>query len=431
MASRSPIPGNHLQRLRQRLRANALQSAITLAVFTLFILVASGNLEMVLQVKSGRSTLAAIVATPEFAVLLGVGIVMAVMLPLLSPIAGSLLTFVCMLPVYWLGYTVLKRPLIPMEFSLVTILVLYIVHVLLGYFREVHQKQEVIKLFGQYVPPALAARLGADPGAVDMLGEARELSIVFCDVWDFTSRAERLEPRELSALLNALFTPLTEIVHRHDGTIDKYMGDAMMAFWGAPLAEPRHAAKAVSAAFQMQEAVAALTPAFARRGWPALRIGIGINTGVAHVGNMGSQYRMAYTAIGDVVNLASRLESLTRVFGAPIIVGENTRRAFAAPTYRELGLVHVKGKQQLTRIFEPFQPSLDADSTVLARLHAHNTALACYYARDWDGAAARFGALHAQDPGDRLYGYYLERIREFRVTPPPPDWCGELRFSVF
>jgi adenylate cyclase len=430
MASRSLKLREPLQRLGQRVRANALQSVVTLVVFALFIAVASGNLEMVLQVKTGRSTLAAIVATREFAALLGVGVVMAVMLPLLSPIAGSLLTFVCMLPVYWLGYSSLYRPLIPMEFSLVTILVLYIVHMLIGYFREVHQKQQVIKLFGQYVPPALAARLSADPKAMDLQGEARELSILFCDVWDFSSRAERLEPRALSALLNALFTPLTEIVHRHDGTIDKYIGDAMMAFWGAPLSEPQHAAKAVSAAFEMQDAVAALTPAFARRGWPALRVGIGINSGIAHVGNMGSQYRMAYTAIGDAVNLAARLESLTRMFESPIIVGESTRRAFPAPAYRELGLVHVKGKQQLTRIFEPLQPGMDPESTVLARLHGHNAALACYYARDWDGAEKGFAALSAQDPRDRLYGYYLERIRAFRVTPPPPLWRGELRFSV-
>lgn len=430
MASRLSNFGEQLRAVPRRMRENALQSAITLIVFALFIAVASGNLEMVLQIRSGRSTLGAVLATREFAVLLGVGVVMALMLPLLSPIAGSALTFACMLPVYWLGFTALSRPLIPMEFSLVTILVLYVVHIGLGYFREVHQKQKLIRLFGQYVPPALAARLSANPDAVDLHGEARELSIVFCDVWDFTSCAERLEPRELSALLNALFTPLTEIVHRHDGTIDKYIGDAMMAFWGAPLAEPQHAAKAVSAAFEMQQAVAALGPEFERRGWPLLRIGIGINSGIAHVGNMGSQYRMAYTAIGDAVNLAARLESLTRVFGSPIIVGESTRRAFPAPAYRELGLVHVKGKQALTRIFEPSQPGMDPESTVLSRLNAHNAALACYYARDWDAAEARFSVLHAQDPADSLYGYYLERIREFRSTPPAAEWRGELRFSV-
>ena len=155
-----------------------------------------------------------------------------------------------------------------------------------------------------------------------------------------------------------------------------------------------------------------------------------INTGVAHVGNMGSRYRMAYTAIGDSVNMASRFESLTRLFSCPIIVGEATRRAFPAAGYRELGLVEIKGKQELARVFEPFHPSLDPDSTTVGRLSRHESGLAAYYARDWDQAAEHFGALHEASPGDPLYAYYLARISEFRETPPADSWRGEVRFSV-
>ena len=186
----------------------------------------------------------------------------------------------------------------------------------------------------------------------------------------------------------------------------------------------------MAAAYDMQDAVASLAQEFERRGWPTLRLGIGINTGLANVGNMGSRYRMAYTAIGDAVNLASRLEALTRVFQVPIIVGETTRSAFAAATYRELGLVQVKGKQELTRVFEALRPDLDPESTAVARLQRHKRALAAYYARRWDDAEQAFRALASSRPDDPLYGYYLERIGEFRATPPPEGWRGELRFTV-
>ncbi len=425
----SPNIGSR-QRLASALRPHALQVAIGLGVFVLFMVVASGNLELGMRLGLGSSSLAAVAATPEFAVLVAVSLTLVLLLPLLTPIAGSLLTFLAMMPVYWVGYATVRPALIPMEFSLLTILLLFAVHVLVSYFRESHHKQRVIDVFGQYVPPALAHRISTDPRACDLQGEARELSILFCDVRDFTRHAEHLRPRELTALLNALFTPLTEIVHRHHGTIDKYIGDAVMAFWGAPLEDRHHAGNAVSAAFEMQLAAQRLAGEFAGRGWPALSLGVGINTGVVFVGNMGSRFRMAYTAIGDAVNLAARLETLTRLFNSPVIVGEATRRAFPAASYRELGLVEVKGKQELVRIFEPLPPGLDPAATVHARLGRHNAALTCYYARDWDGAERGFRALDRENPHDPVYGYYLERIAEFRRAPPPGNWRGELRFTV-
>ena len=253
---------------------------------------------------------------------------------------------------------------------------------------------------------------------------------MFCDVRDFTTHAEDMDPKELSALLNAMFTPLTEVVHRHGGTIDKFIGDALMAFWGAPLHDPLHAAHAISAAFEMQDAMSRLGVEFARRGWPRLRIGIGVNTGVVHVGNMGSRYRMAYTVIGDAVNLAARLESLTRIFDVPIIVGEGTRAAFPGAGYRELGLVKIKGKQRPARVFEPSSPNLDPHSTAIAQLQRHNTALAHYYDRQWLDAQQEFRKLALADPHDPIYRYYLERIDAFMITPPADDWRGELRFTV-
>ena len=423
-------PSQLISSMRTGLQRHGAQMAITAVVFLILVAVASGNIEVLLSVETGQSNLAAVSSTPQFAMLLLVGLILILALPALSPIASSLLTFGCMVPVFWLNWITLARPLIPLEFSLLTILILFAVHVLVSYFKESYQKQKVINLFGQYVPPDLALRLSQDPDACELEGEAREITVLFCDVKDFTSHAENLPPRELSALLNALLTPLTEVVHRHHGTIDKYMGDGMMVFWGAPLNDPLHAANAISAAFEMQEEVRRLSAEFAARGWPSLSLGTGINTGIAHVGNMGSRYRMAYTAIGDSVNLASRLESLTRVFNCPIVVGESTRNAFPAAGYRELGLVHVKGKQELVRIFEPFHPNMDPASTTVARLSRHQEALAAYCAADWDKAQEGFTALRTAVPSDPLYSYYLERIESFRSTAPPPDWRGELRFTV-
>ncbi|MFT5176136.1 MAG: adenylate cyclase [Gammaproteobacteria bacterium] len=430
MAFTAPLSWRTLAGLAQRLREHGVQIAITVCVFIIFMAVGSGNLEIFVSVEHGSSTLPMLVATPQFVMLVAIGCLMATLLPVLKPIAGSVLTFACMTPVYWMGFTTTVRPLLPMEFSLLTILLMYIVHVLVSYFKETYQKQKVIDIFSQYVPPSLAQALSRNPGAVELGGEARELTIMFCDVHDFTQTAEDMDPKELSALLNAMFTPLTEVVHRHGGTIDKFIGDALMAFWGAPLHDPMHAGNAISAAFEMQQAMTTLNLEFAARGWPQLSVGIGVNSGVVHVGNMGSRYRMAYTVIGDAVNLASRLESLTRVFNVPIVVGESTRKLFPAAGYRELGLVKIKGKQNLARVFEPSQAGMDPDSTVLAKTQRHNTALAHYYQRQWLDAQKLFRRLADADPYDPLYNYYLERIDTFMRAPPPDDWRGELRFTV-
>lgn len=414
----------------QGLAAQWSRALLVFGVLLIFLANATG-LPRVLTGQGTGNLLPAVLGSTEFLALLAVGLVLCVLLPVLRPIQASLLVLLATIPFIYLAYVPASRqPLVPMEYSLLTILMQFAVNVLAAYFSETRQRQKLLTVFGQYVPPEVVALIGRDPGRLSLESESREMSVMFCDIRNFSGISEELEPKQLSQMLNALFTPLTRIVYKNRGVIDKYMGDALMAFWGAPLVDPEHAAHAVAAAFEVQEALLRLAPPFKSRGWPAIRMGIGINTGVMHVGNMGSTYRMAYTVVGDAVNLAARLQDLTRVFHTRIIVGEGTRRAFAAPTYRELGLVQVRGKHSLVRIYEPCNPAIDPESTLVANMNRHNEALGHYYAREWDRATAQFLKLKEANPHDPLYDYYLKRIAEYRLNAPPEGWRGELRFSV-
>jgi len=317
----------------------------------------------------------------------------------------------------------------PMEYSLLMILILFAVNVLTSYFSETHKKQELINIFGQYVPPEVALMLSKDPDAVTLAGEARQLTVMFCDIHDFTTISEGMEPRQLTSMLNNLFTPLTSVLYKHHGTIDKYMGDAIMAFWGAPLEDPDHAGNAVRAAFEIQEVLGELSPKFREYGWPAISMGIGINTGWANVGNMGSKFRMAYTAVGDAVNLASRLENLTRTYHAQIIVGQGTREAVGSYIYRELDLVKVKGKHENTRIYEPLCAKEALDPVVEQLLQLHNQGLNAYYRRDWKRALTKFSQIQKLHPEDEVNSLFIKRIKKMEAHPPDADWKGETAYN--
>ncbi len=369
----------------------------------------------------------AVVYTAQFAVLVAEGLALSLLLPLLDPIKASGLAFAAMVPVVYLGLTPAKPSiLLPMEYSLVAILVLFGTNVLADYFVETRKKQQLIAVFGRYVPAQIVQRISDEPKDFTMAGESREMTVLFCDIKSFTSIAERLDPRQLVQMLNTLFDPLTRVMHKHLGTIDKYMGDAVMAFWGAPAHDPRHAEHAVRAAIEMQQVLCGLRRVFARNGWPEISMGIGISTGVMSVGNMGSRYRVAYTVVGDAVNLAARLESLTRDLDAEIIVNEATMNAVPQVLFRELGTVKVKGKQIVTRAYEPICLAADATPEIVARLQEHARALEAYYQRRWDRAVTLFGKLWEKDPEDRIYDIYLKNIAKFTEGPRPADWTGEL-----
>jgi adenylate cyclase len=230
-------------------------------------------------------------------------------------------------------------------------IMLAIMNMAYGYLSEERRKKELREMFGQYVPPAYIEKLLQHHDSVE--SETKEMTVLFSDIRNFTTISESMSAAEIKALLNQFFDPMTRIIFEHHGTIDKYVGDMLMAFWGAPLSDPDHAHNALNAALEMRAMVAKLKQDFIAQGLPLIDIGIGINSGLMSVGDMGSHYRRAYTVIGDTVNLASRLETLTKTYGIAIIVGEKTQQLCKdAFVFRKIASVMVKGKLQPVIIFE-------------------------------------------------------------------------------
>jgi adenylate cyclase len=264
-----------------------------------------------------------------------------------------------------------------------------------------------------------------------MDGESRELTVLFVDVRGFTTISEGLTPKQLREYINLYLTAMSEDIRdSHRGTLDKYIGDAVMAFWGAPVAFADHASRAVATSLLMQASARRLNDDFIARGWPPLKIGIGLNSGLMHVGDMGSKIRRAYTVMGDAVNLGSRLEGITKVYGVGITVGEATRAAAPEFAYRELDLVRVKGKNEPVAIFEPLALDKDLDPASRHELERWALALAAVRAQQWDQAMEIIVELQAISPDRGLYVLYTERIAYYRAHPPGEGWDGVTTFET-
>lgn len=243
---------------------------------------------------------------------------------------------------------------LPISASLAAIVALGLFNLVVGWFVEGRARRAVLQRFGEYISPALVDQMANDPVKWHAAESSnRELTILFADIRGFTRIAEGMQPDALREYINTFLTAMTEVIHAHRGTVDKYIGDAVMAFWGAPVDDPAHADNAVAAAIAMQHEIGRLSASFVLRGLPPLAVGIGVNTGVVRVGDMGSKLRRAYTVIGDPVNLASRLESLTRRYEVPIIVGETTAQRCRHQRFRELARAAIAGRAESVRIFVP------------------------------------------------------------------------------
>jgi len=364
--------------------------------------------------------------------LLLLGIALSVLLPLLAPMRAILVSFAAFAISQGLSFGVWQYAdlVMPAANSLVMIALIFALNMSYGYFFESRAKRQITSLFGQYVPGEVVDEMSKNPSSVSMEGESREMTVLFSDVRGFTTISEGLEPKQLALLMNEFLTPLSRILYKHRGTIDKYMGDCIMAFWGAPLPDGMHARNAILAAIEMQATLHALQTRFAERGWPPIKIGVGINTGRVSVGNMGSEVRVAYTVMGDEVNLASRLEGITKQYGAGIIVGENTRDAAADFVYRELDHVRVKGKDKPVAIFEPIGLVAGVDQATRDELKLFHEMRRFYRRQNWDQAELQLMNLQRLSPRTELYKIYAERVAYFRKHPPASDWDGVYVFDT-
>ena len=262
---------------------------------------------------------------------------------------------------------------------------------------------------------------------LDLGGERREISAFFSDVAGFTSVSEKLSPEALVELLNAYLSEMTDIILETGGTLDKYEGDAIIAFWNAPLDQPDHALRACRAALRCQKRLAELRPEFARRFGSEVFARVGIHSGPAVVGNMGSQKRFDYTAMGDTMNLASRLEGACKQYKVFLLVGEETWESVKDVVLaREIDMIRVVGKARPVRVFEPVAERAAATAEEIEKVALFERGLEAYRARDWDGAETAFRRLPADPPA----GIYLARLAAFRQSPPPAGWDGVFELKV-
>jgi adenylate cyclase len=299
-----------------------------------------------------------------------------------------------------------------------------------GYFVESRSKRELANLFGTYVPPELVDEMVKDPDSYSMKAASKELTVMFCDMRGFTKMSEKMEPTQLQELLNAVFSRLTDTIRANRGTIDKYMGDCVMAFWGAPVETPNHAALAVQSAMAMSRAIHQINAEHRAKGIPEIGVGVGINTGTMCVGDMGSDIRRSYTVIGDAVNLGSRLEGLSKVYGVDIVVSETARKEAPDFAWLELDRVRVKGKEQAVGIFYPVATAAQVEKATADELKIWNAFLKAYRAQDWDQCDLHLLNLQRMNAQKYLYELYSERVASMRLLPFDPGWDGATTFET-
>jgi adenylate cyclase len=368
----------------------------------------------------------------ELLALLSIGALMIFLFPWRSPLRAMLATSAVLAAVVGsnLAFWQFANWVMPLATGLLLVTSLFVLNMSYGYFVESKAKRQFTELFGQYVPPELVEQMSRNPESYSMAGRKAELTVLFSDVRGFTSLSEGMEPDRLAHLMNEYLSAMTLVIRKHQGTLDKYIGDAIMAFWGAPVDDTEHARHAVITALEMQQALTELNRALAAKGSPEMKIGVGVNTGPMTVGDMGSVVRKAYTVMGDAVNLGARLESITKHYGVGIIVGDTTRKAVKDLVFRELELVQVKGKEEPVAIFEPLGIEGQVPKEVLENLDCWHAALRHYRKQEWDQAERLLADLLRADPGCRLYALYLEQIAAWRRNPPAPEWAGINKFET-
>ena len=367
------------------------------------------------------------------------GLLVIVMAPLFGPITLVVLGAVfatTLIGTSWYYYAQ-HRQLIDFTYPLMSTTAIYLTLIFSSFVREQAQRKQIRGAFAQYMSPVLVEQLAQSPEKLVLGGEEREMTIMFSDVRGFTTISEsyKHDPQGLTALMNRFLTPLTNAILARKGYIDKYMGDAIMAFWNAPLDDREHEINACEAAIDMLDRIDELNKVReleAQEGghvYIPINVGVGLNTGIGVVGNMGSDLKFNYSVLGDSVNLASRLEGQTKEYGFPIIVGSKTAMAVKEKfAILELDFIMVKGKREPEVIYAIAGREDTAQSGRFQRLRNLTIEmLACYRSRDWEGALAAIERGRRTDEAnslERLYDLYEARIRGYQANPPPQDWSG-------
>lgn len=370
----------------------------------------------------------------ELVLLVLAGAALALLLPRLGAAWGAVAALAAIgaaLGGSWLAFTRGQYLLDP-TYLVLALAAIYAVQTLLKFWREEQRRSYIHKAFDRYLSPELVRQIAADPGKLELGGEERDMSVLMADVRGFSRISERFTPKQVIDFLIAFLTPMSAILLARKATLDKYIGDAVLAFWNAPLDDPEHPQNAARAALEMVAKVAELNRDMANQQavpWPGeVKIGVGINTGLCCVGNMGSAERLAYTLIGDTVNVASRLEGLTKLYGVPIAVGGAMAARLAGFALLELDSVRVVGRDEPATPFALLgDEAMAGDSAFLALRDTHGAMLAAYRAQEWDRAEALLAdgeARYAKFGISGLHALYAGRLHALRANPPGAGWDG-------
>jgi adenylate cyclase len=349
---------------------------------------------------------------------------------LLLELLGAAVLVGQLMIIYWLGLKLFneRNVLMDMTAPFLAVIVSYVGSSIYNYVSERRQRLMIKNMFIQYVNPSVVDELLEDPDKLRLGGERKELTVFFSDIEQFTAISEKMKPEDLVSVLNEYLNVMTSLIFANDGTLDKYEGDAIMAFWGAPLAQPDHAFLACRTAVRMQESIDGLSALWTAEGKPVLRTRIGINTAEVIVGNLGGVNRFDYTVIGDGVNMGSRLENANKEYHTRVIIGENTHAKVAGRVIsRELDLLVAAGKSEPVRIYELMGIAGETkEPPELAEFLAlYNEGLRLYRNREWDSAIGKFGEALRVRPDDHPAAMYASRSRVFLENPPPAGWRGE------
>lgn len=359
-------------------------------------------------------------------VFLSIGLIISLILPFLGLMSKLIFTIIVLLSIL-IGSVMLLigyQYYIPQAFLLSMVFLISMVNFSYNLVLERRQKRRISQLFRQYVPEDYVKEL-IDESVHNLLeGQTRNMTVLFADIRNFTTISESLDASGVKNLLNTFFTPITEIIFKHRGTIDKYVGDMIVAFWGAPLEDKDHAIHAITASLEIFKQLPEINEKMRASNLPEVNIGLGLSTGLMNVGDMGSQFRRAYTVLGDTVNLASRLQDLTKFYHVDILTNDATQAGQDSVIWCPVDRVAVKGRRTSLTIYQPLCDKAEATPELYDELSEYQSALNDYYSKQWDEANAKFKALIEQNPKKYLYRIYIERIEVYKLNPPPEDWSG-------